>query len=233
MEISTLKTEKGIVRNFSVFCSESKLRNRRDDIKSRNSGKIQMSDSALKYILSDVFGELADYDTLCHYYSEALQGRENQYFSFADFCDKKHAIRIDSDNNILLYNYQDEPQIGIPWNYPHLIACIGSIDKNTDLNSVMKDLSEMSTLDFLLKYYFHRTDSIRTITPVDDGYFVDGFMKIIIDDHISFKWVDLNHNDQEKYIADPWWASKEDIIRDLTSMNLLKFGKEYIGFWGR
>ena len=38
---------------------------------------------------------------------------------------------------------------------------------------------------------------------------------------------------KEKYICDVWWYSKEDIFKDMTKINLLKFGKKYNGFWGK
>ena len=62
---------------------------------------------------------------------------------------------------------------------------------------------------------------------------VNGFLKIIVDDHITFQWVDSLLNYHEKYIADSWAETKEDIIKDLTNMSLLKFGKKYLAFWGR
>lgn len=227
-----LKNKK-IVRNYAVFCAESLIRNRRVDIREESKGKIKKVNFTKEYVLSGIFKEETDYDTLMHYYFEAFYGKENQYFSLARFYDKKHAIRIDKDNNIILYYYQDLPRITVPWNYPHLITCIGTIDKDVTISSVLKDLKKMSALDFLLKYYLKKKEAIHKINPIKEGYFIDDFLKIIVDMHVTFHWLDSNNNWQEQYISDPWWSTKEEIIYDLTSMNLLKYGKKYDGFWGR
>ncbi|MBQ8414618.1 MAG: hypothetical protein IJX58_05170, partial [Clostridia bacterium] len=86
---------KKIVRNYAVFCSESLIRNKRIDVRTKSNGKIKKVNFTKEYVLSDIFKEEADYDTIMHHYSEARQGKENQYFSIAYFIDKKHAIRID------------------------------------------------------------------------------------------------------------------------------------------
>ena len=140
---------KKIVRNYAVFCSESLIRNKIIDVRAKSNGKIKKVNFTKEYVLSDIFKEEADYDTLMHHYSEACKGKENQYFSFVYFIDKKHAIRIDENNNIILYYYQDLPRIGIPWNYPHLITCIGTTDKDATLISVINELKRMPTHDFL------------------------------------------------------------------------------------
>lgn len=230
-----MKNSTEIVRNFSVFCAESKLRNAGIEIELEHSYKQKplISISAINRILIDLYNEQADYRTLLIYYSEALQGNENVYFSYADFCDKNHAIRINTDGHILLYYYQDRPQIGLPWDYPHLITYIGAVDKNVSSCSVMNDLKELSALDYLLKYYVREAERVHSMDAVSDGYLVNGFLRIIIDDHITFQWIDSFNNHHEEYIADSWAETKEDIINDLTNINLLQFGRKYIGFWGR
>ena len=222
-----------IVRNYAVFCSESLIRNKIIDVRAKSNGKIKKVNFTKEYVLSDIFKEEADYDTLMHHYSEACKGKENQYFPFAYFIDKKHAIRIDENNNIILYYYQDLPRIGIPWSYPHLITCIGTTDKDTTLISVINDLKRMTTLDFLLKYYFKKTEVEHRIDSIEEGYLIDGFLKIIANPHVVFCWLDSDNNWQEQYISDPWWSTKEEVLHDLTSMNLMKYGKKYEGFWGR
>lgn len=224
---------KKIVRNYAVFCAESKLINKRIDVRAKSNGKIKKVNFTKEYVLSDIFKEEADYDTLMHHYSEAHQGKENQYFPFAYFIDKKHAIRIDENNNIIFYYYQDLPRIGVPWNYPHLITRIGTADKDATLLSVINDLKRMTTLDFLLKYFFKKTEFDHKIDEIEEGYLIDGFLKIIADPHVVFCWLDSDNNWQEQYISDPWWSTKEEVLHDLTSMNLMKYGKKYEGFWGR
>lgn len=227
-----MKNKTKIVRNFAVFCALSKLRDLKDEVAHKQK-KNKVLNDRIEYILSIVFKEQANYDILQHYYLEALQSKENIYFSFAYFCDKKHAIRIDGSGNILLYFYQDNIRIGVPWNYPHLITCIGTTDKYANLYSFVHEFKKMSTLDYFLKYFLHKDKSTHVINSICEGYLVDGFLKIIIDDHITFQWEDSSHNCQEKYIADSWGWTKKDIICDLTNIPLLKFGKKYAGYWGR
>ena len=78
-----MKNSTEIVRNFSVFCAESKLRNAGIEIELEHSYKQKplISISAINRILIDLYNEQADYRTLLIYYSEALQGNENVYFS--------------------------------------------------------------------------------------------------------------------------------------------------------
>lgn len=228
-----MNKDKKIVRNMGVFCSESKLRIAGFAIVEGDPYKKKPSDSTRDYILSEVFKEQADCRTLLNFYSDALKGNENIYFSFAIFCDKNHAVRIDQNGNILLYYYQDRPQIGVPWDYPHLITPIGTVEKNVPSCSVMNDLKKLSALDYLLKYYVREAENVHSIDAVSEGFLVNEFLKIIIDDHITFQWIDSFCNHHEEYIADSWAETKEDIIKDLTNINLLKFGKKYIGFWGR
>ena len=224
---------KKIVRNYAVFCSESLIRNKRIDIRAKSNGKIKKVNFTKEYVLSDIFKEEADYDTLMHHYSEARQGKENQYFPFAYFIDKKHAIRIDENNNVVLYYYQDLPRIGVPWNYPHLITRIGTADKCATLRSVINDFKKLSTLDFLLKYCFKKTEVDHKIDEIEEGYLIDGFLKVIANPHVVFCWLDSDNNWQEQYISDPCWSTKEEVLHDLTSMNFLKYGKKYVGFFGR
>lgn len=224
---------KKIVRNYAVFCSESLIRNKRIDIRAKSNGKIKKVNFTREYILSNMFKEEADYNTLMQHYFEARQGKENQHFSIAYFLDKKHTIRIDENNNIIFYYYQDLPRIGIPWNYPHSITCIGRADNGQTLRSVIKDLKKLPALDFLLKYYFKKSEVDHKIDEIEDGYLIDGFLKIIANPHVVFCWLDSDNNWQEQYISDPWWSTKEEVLYDLTNMNLLKYGKKYDGFWGR
>ena len=224
---------KEIVRNYAVFCSESLIRNKKVEIRAKSSGNTKRVCLTREYILSEVFKEETDYDTLVHHYSEACQGKENQYFLSAHFYDKTHAIRIDENNNIVLYYYQDFPRIRVTWNYPHLITCIGTIDQGENLTTVLKDLEKLTVLDFLLKYYFKKTEVKHNIVSIEEGYLIDGYLKIIANPHVIFCWLDSNNNWQQKYISDQWWSTKEEILHDLTSMNLLEYGKKYDAFWGR
>ena len=132
-----------------------------------------------------------------------------------------------------MYFYQDEIQIGIPWEYPHLITRIGSLNENVNLCSVLDDIENLSILDFFLKYYIRREECVYCINSISEGYLINGFLRIIINEHITLQWMDSYKNNQEQYIADLWWETREDVLKDMTNLCLLKFGKKYIGFWGR
>lgn len=222
---------KKIVRNMPVFCSESLLLFA--DIENEKKPV-----STIEHILSDIFHEETDYQSLLQQYDNALKGMENAYFSYASFCDMKHAIRIDETGRVLLYYYQDQLSIGIPWTYPHQITQIGTLEK-TEGNEdetwglLLKDLNTLPTLSFLLKYYLHMPQSRYCMQTVEEGYIVNDFLKIILDSHITFEWMDSQNEQMGLYIADTWWETNEQIMEDLTSMNLLEFGKKYNGFWGR
>ena len=217
---------------MSVFCSESLLLSA--GIEYKNKQPI----STIEHILSHMFHEDADYQTLLYHYDKALQGIENVYFSHAFFCDMKHAIRIDEKRRILLYYYQDQINIGVPWAYPHQITLIGTLaelasNKDDTLRLLLKDLNTLPTLSFFLKYYLHMPHSQYDIQVAEKGYIVNQFLYIILDNHITFEWIDSQHEKKGLYIADTWWEPNERIIEDLTTINLLEFGKKYAGFWGR
>lgn len=219
---------------MDVFCSMSKLSNAGFAIIKKDPYKEQPSESTREYILSDVFHEQADYRTLLNAYSDALKGNENIYFSFAVFCDKRHAVRIDEEGNILLYFYQDTPEVYVPWDYPHLITRIGTVAANTAPRSVLKDFQKnKSALDYLLEYYIGVKKTEYRVEEIPEGYLINDFLKILIDTHITFQWTDSMQNQHEQYIADVWAHTKKEILKDLTTMSLLKFGKIYHGFWGR
>lgn len=216
------------VRNFSVFCAESMIRIMQDEIEKR------AGTSATEFILQNVFKEQTDLETLRTAYSEAVGGKENFYFPLAYFCDKKHAVRIEN-GKILLYSYQDVVDIGVPWDYPHLITEIGSTPQGSDLTTVMNDLKKRSALDFLLKYYYHQAIGEHAVRTIPYGFVVDDDFEIRIDDHdhITFQILNSDRDVKEKYIADAWNESPEVILHDLLNMDLLKFGKKYLAFWGK
>ena len=142
---------KRIVRNMSVFSSESVLMWAGVD------SERKQSTSTIEHVLADIFHEQTDYQSLLRYYGDALKGIENTYFSYAHFLDAKHAIQIGDNGQILLYYYQDQINIGIPWVYPHQITQIGMIEKaegskDVILNRLLNDLQTLSVLSFLLKY---------------------------------------------------------------------------------
>ena len=136
---------KKVVRNYNVFCSKSKIWNSEIDIdvdSVHRFGK-KLSERDVNRILSEVFGEKFDSQALRHYYSEAVRGRDNPYFFRAGFLDKDHAVRVDNDGNILLYYYQDRPRLGLPWDYPGLITCIGKIGENESQAEVLTNIKKI------------------------------------------------------------------------------------------
>ncbi len=226
---------KKVVRNYNVFCSQSKIWNSEIDIDADSLHRFgrRLSEHDVNRILSEVFEEKLDCQALMRYYSDAVRGKENPYFWRADFLDKKHAVRVDGDGNILLYYYQDRPRLGLPWDYPHLITCIGKIGENGNQAEVLNDIIKLSALDFLLKYYIGAGTEANSFSPVSDGYMVNGFLKVHIKDHVVFEWINSEDAHKEKYISDQWWYTKEEVMHDLETQNLLKYGKEYDAFWGR
>ena len=226
---------KKVVRNYNVFCSKSKIWNSEIDIdvdSVHRFGK-KLSERDVNRILSEVFGEKFDSQALRHYYSDAVCGKENPYFLRADFLDKKHAVRVDGDGNIILYYYQDRPCLGLPWDYPHLITCIGKIGENGSQAEVLKDIKKLSALNFLLKYYIGAGTEVHSTSPMSDGYMVNGFLKVHIKDHVVFEWTTPENVHRDEYISDQWWYTAEEVMHDLETQSLLRYGKEYDAFWGR
>lgn len=232
-----MKSSKKIVRNKAVFCAMSKFRNASNKNTLAHQCEKEPFELIIEHILSDIFEEQVSYQTLLYYYEDALLGNDNVFFSHAYFCDTVHAIRLDKERKILLYFYQDKIRMGkkpvLPWEYPHLITCIGTADDNMNIYSVLLDLKSISVLDFFLKYFIHSTKRELTINQIANGYLVNDSLKIIINDHITFQWIESPQIHQEMYIADSWGETKEEIMDNLTHMSFLKFGKEYLAFWGR
>ena len=226
---------KKVVRNYNVFCSQSKIWNSEIDIDADSLHRFgrRLSEHDVNRILSEVFEEKLDCQALMRYYSDAVRGKENPYFWRADFFFFFLAVRVDGDGNILLYYYQDRPRLGLPWDYPHLITCIGKISENGNQAEVLNDIKKLSALDFLLKYYIGAGTEAHSFSPVSDGYMVNGFLKVHIKDHVVFEWINSEDAHKEKYISDQWWYTKEEVMHDLETQNLLKYGKEYDAFWGR
>lgn len=224
---------KKVVRDFHVWCAKSKIRI--SEIGggtdwAHRFGK-NFSERDVDRILSEVFGEKLDSQTLMHYYSDAVRGKANPYFWCAAFLDKDHAVRVDDDGNILLYYYQDRPRLGLPWDYPGLITCIGKIAENGSPDEVLKDIKKLPVLDFLLKYYIGAETGTHSISTVSDGYMINDFLKVTIKWRVVFEWINSEDVHKEKYISDQWWYTKEEVMHDLETPNLLKYGKKYDAFW--
>ena len=224
---------KKVVRNYNVFCSKSKIWNSEIDINVDSVHRFgkKLSERDVNRILSEVFGEKFDSQALRHYYSEAVRGRDNPYFLRAGFLDKDHAVRVDNDGNILLYYYQDRPRLGLPWDYPGLITCIGKIGENESPDEVLKDIKKLPVLDFLLKYYIGAETGAHSISTVSDGYMINDVLKITFQWRVVFEWINSEDVHKEKYISDQWWYTKEEVMHDLETKNFLKYGKKYDAFW--
>lgn len=73
---------KKVVRDFHVWCAKSKIRISEigggTDWAHRFGKKLSERD--VDRILSEVFGEKLDSQTLMHYYSDAVRGKANPYF---------------------------------------------------------------------------------------------------------------------------------------------------------
>ena len=81
---------KKVVRDFHVWCAKSKIRI--SEIGggtdwAHRFGK-NFSERDVDRILSEVFGEKLDSQTLMHYYSDAVRGKANPCFLCAAFLDK-------------------------------------------------------------------------------------------------------------------------------------------------
>lgn len=224
---------KKVVRDFHVWCAKSKIRISGIGIGTGSAHRFgkKLSERDVNRILSEVFGEKFDSQALRHYYSEAVRGRDNPYFLRAGFLDKDHAVRVDNDGNILLYYYQDRPRLGLPWDYPGLITCIGKIGENESQAEVLTNIKKLSALDFLLKYYIGAGTGVHSTSPMSDGYMVNGFLKVHIKDHVVFEWTNPENVHRDEYISDQWWYTAEEVMHDLETKNFLKYGKKYDAFW--
>ena len=195
---------KKVVRDFHVWCAKSKIRISEigggTDWAHRFGKKLSERDG--DRILSEVFGEKLDSQTLMHYYSDAVRGKANPYFLCAAFLD-----------------------------YPGLITCIGKIAENGSPDEVLKDIKKLPVLDFLLKYYIGAETGTHSISTVSDGYMINDFLKVTIKWRVVFEWINSEGVHKEKYISDQWWYTKEEVMHDLETPNLLKYGKKYDAFW--
>lgn len=138
--------------------------------------------------------------------------------------DKRYTIAEDS-------YYQDRPRLGLPWDYPGLITCIGKIGENESPDEVLKDIKKLPVLDFLLKYYIGAETGAHSISTVSDGYMINDVLKITFQWRVVFEWINSEDVHKEKYISDQWWYTAEEVMHDLETKNFLKYGKKYDAFW--
>lgn len=224
-----------IVRNSSVFCLNSLIRNDypnfRSDIKKMKSGLI--TQESLSENLLRLFGENKTYAEMKELYYSLMKGEENEEFSFGYSVDRSHVIVINEDKDILLYYYQDFLRVAkqplFPWEYPDSISKIGnSLGFSTE--EVLSDFQILSFLDFFIKYNVKPNHLLKdhSIAHDNNTYIVDDYLTIAIDSHVNF-----HYSTTEEYISDVWWYDDEEIIRDITTMTLLQYGKKYTGYWGR
>lgn len=224
--------KKGIVRNKAVFCASSKLFNEGQITFKRVFGNIVIS-SPKEIYLASLFEEQLCYEDLKLCFDEAAKGKDNYYFSTAFFLDKNHAVRIDDQNNILLYFYCDKFKMDIHWAYPHLITCLGKTHHDLSTMNICRDVKKLSTLGFIFKYFLEISEQTFEIKHTQEGYVINDAFWIVIDEHITLRWLDNKKQLHEKYLSDSWFFSRKEIINDLRTKNILKFGRKYVAFWGR
>ena len=224
-----------IVRNNSVFCMKSFIMNHYpnflSDIKKMKSGLI--TQESLAENLLWLFRENKTYAEMIELYYSLMKGEKNEEFSFGYSVDRNHVIVINESKDILVYYYQDFLRVAkqplFPWDYPHMISKIGN-SLGFSSEEVLLDFQTLCCLDFFIKYnaITNRLPNTHSIARNDSTYIIDDILSITIDSHVVFCY-----STNATYISDSWWYDEKEIIRDLTSMTLLQYGKKYTGYWGR
>lgn len=232
--------KKSIVRNHSVFCFESRLRNELNDCKLKNDKYKSIAQLLKRHskdeILSLVCSETKAYSEILSSFESANESQEdNDLFVFAFFVDDNCLIKVGQFNRINVYYYQDRYRIDgeaiFPWDYPHKISCLG-ISSNADCRAI-EDFLALNTVDYFLKYTPNILSSRNQFVRDEASgiYKVNESFSIVIDSHIVFHIARGNGHMEKRYIADTWWYDDEEILTDLLNMPISSFGNKYKAYW--
>lgn len=230
--------KKEVVRNHSVYCFESHIRNILNDSKIYKYKNIaqMLKKHTRDEILSSVCSESKAYSELMSLFVSANESLEdNDMFVFAYRVTDNCLIRIDESNRIIVYYYQDRFRIGgeaiFPWDYPHVISCLG-VSKDSDSDAA-EDFLSLNTVDYFLKYTPDLSDIRNEVfnEKASGVYEINESLSVVVDEHIVFRITDKNGCAEERYIADPWWYDDKEILNDLLDMPISSFGNKYQAYW--
>lgn len=229
--------KKRCIRSRAVFCLGSRLGGfmaRRDYWTVSE----LLAHHSLDEILASICDEQMDYATLSALYEQAIKSRtDNDAFVFAQHLNAKYALKVDIDQKILLYCFQDRIRSRngrvFPWDWPHRISKLGFSNGQSE-RDVSKDFTQLSFVHFLAKYYWHLPERDYQIRPNEEGIYelIDSPLAIMLDDsHIFLLHTKQNGTQEKWYIADQWWYEHEEILSDCLKISMLEFGDKYSACW--
>lgn len=189
-------------------------------------------------ILSLMCAEEQNYDFLQNKYVECLNNsKSNDYFVEAFKLNRSYNILV--NDKIYICYFQDRIRLRsrkiFPWDYPHCITEIG-YSYNYSASEIIKDFLRLDFVRFYLKY----NENIEIKKPFKSGDVSqkNGVFNIadilnfsMLDSHITLHISSKNSLTQDRYIADVWGYSDEEIIKDLISLPIMKFGQKYRAYW--
>jgi hypothetical protein len=237
-----MKIKKQFIRNHAVPCMWSRFGFSINDRYALN-GKYSSVKELIKYhprdeILSIVCTEEQNYDFLKDKYLECLKNsKSNDYFVETFKLNRSYNIFV--NDNIYIYYFQDRIRLRsrkiFPWDYPHCITEIGH-SYNYSASEIIKDFLRLDYVRFYLKY--NENIKIKKPFKLDDISQKNGVFNIadilsfsMLDSHVTLHTSSKTSLPQNRYIADVWNYSDEEITRDLISLPIIKFGRKYHAYW--
>ncbi len=228
MDNKTYFEKRHITRNKAILCIVSRARMYGYDMEK----DYCENELAIGDFLKQVCEEQHTYDEMKAYYMSAIEGDENDLFVQTKRFNDSFSFRVANDGFIYIYYYQNPHKTEniVPWDYPHTITKL-SKPNGCDCDTFEKDCKEMSTLQMICKYVIGIEYETRQPIKKSSMYWYSDDFSIEINQHITMCYTTSGGEREKQYIADAWYFSDEEILRDLETMNFLQFGKEYKSFW--
>lgn len=206
-------------------------------------------------LLENVFGEKYDFGFLCKEYQAYLRGEKNTLFVSPIKASRWCYVEV-FDEDILIYTMFKKLKICtkrvFDWNYPDVIHPLGK-KRGHSQSEVLHDFKSLPVPLFYSKYVYGATKqsplkkpelrkdiALKIQNSYDEPFYdlkyyaISDSLGVGIDvRHISlFQMTQGNVLlDSIKFIADTWFYSDKQILRDLCFTPISKFGEKYKAVW--
>lgn len=251
--------KKEIFRTLPVLSQEISLMfylmDHNDHLEYYKSQKALLDKYPIDLLLKDVFKEEYSYDRLNTMYHQYICGESNEGFSVPRKASKRSYVEVCGENILIYIMFKKTKICGaplFPWNYPEVICPLGK-SRGYSPNQIFKDYKTLSTPLFYSKYVYGTQDSVHLKKPVANKelasfvcnsyeiplynfqlYVISDSLGVGIDAHAVFLFQIESGSvvmDSMLYITSTWYYTDKQILRDLLSLSIAKFGEKYKARW--
>lgn len=206
-------------------------------------------------LLCELFRDQYQYGYLKEKYYEFRKHKNNDLFVEVYQASKKYYFAIKGDR-FSLYTMRNSFSVKgrrvFEWSYPSGIYEMGKTNGNS-IDVIANDFKTLCTSDFYTKYFYAIDNSNTFEKPIlrqdfvdvickhynwslqgADVYMLNDALATLLDGYHVYFFTVKNGKvqcDSLTYISDIWWETNEEVLRDLTSIPIMKYGTRYVAQW--